>query len=61
MMVEEVLGPIVVSYEKTGGDRKEWDYGGGPKGKNKERQTRKKTVHNKRNRLESSITKLQKL
>ena len=45
MMVEEVLGPIVVSYEKTGGDRKEWDYGGGPKGKNKERQTRKKTVH----------------
>ena len=45
MMVEEVLGPIVVSYEKTGGDRKEWDYGGGPKGKNKERQTGKKTVH----------------
>ena len=39
MMLEKAFGAVVVSNEKTGGDGKEWDYGGGPKGKNCECQT----------------------
>ena len=39
MMLEEALGAVVVSDEKTNGDGKEWDYGGGPERKNCEGQT----------------------
>ena len=44
-MVEEVLGPIVVSYEKTGGNGEQWCQGGGLESKNRECQTGKETVH----------------
>ena len=39
MMLEEALGAVVVSDEKTCGDGKERDYGGGPERKNCEGQT----------------------
>ena len=39
MMLEEALGAVVVSDEKTRGDGKERDYGGGPERKNCEGQT----------------------
>ena len=38
-MLEEALGAVVVSNEKTRGDGKERDYGGGPERKNCEGQT----------------------